>query len=190
MRHASAALLAAGLCLGLTACTRSSPAKAGAPFNACSLLQPAEIAAIVGSPIGENKSSVQNDEGFRVWQCFSQAADFNKSVVLTVTRSDPASPRGRSPKKFWERKFAQAGEDEESSAARVKGNKEEEEGHRSAPPTRVDGLGDEAFWVRSSGALYILKDDSFLRIALGSAGSEAEKIAHATALAQKALAHF
>ena len=54
---------------------------------------------------------------------------------------------------------------------------------------RFDTFGDEAFWTGNPlvGALYVLKDDSYLRISIGGAEEASVKIQKTKALAQKAL---
>ena len=60
-----------------------------------------------------------------------------------------------------------------------------------APPKKISGVGDEAFWFgsRVGGALYVLKGekDLFIRISVGGADNEETKINKSKALAQKAL---
>jgi len=53
----------------------------------------------------------------------------------------------------------------------------------------IDGIGDEAYWTagRIGGALYILKDDTFIRISVGGPDKEETKIDKSKALAEKAL---
>ena len=68
-----------------------------------------------------------------------------------------------------------------------KARNDEEE--KAAPPQKIDGLGDEAFWTgnRVGGALYVLKKDIFIRISIGGPDNEETKINKSKALAQKAL---
>ena len=66
---------------------------------------------------------------------------------------------------------------------------EEEEG---APPERVRGVGDEAFWTgsRIGGTLYVLKGNSYLRISIGGAADQPTKMKRSKVLAQKAVARL
>ena len=66
------------------------------------------------------------------------------------------------------------------------GKGEEEEG---IPPTKIDGIGEAAYWMgsRVGGALYVLKKDAFIRISVGGADTQEAKIDKSKALAQKAL---
>jgi hypothetical protein len=164
-------------------------------FNACGLLEKKEIEAIQGSPIKETKSSAGSDGGFRVSQCFYTAEEFSKSVSLAVTQSDTVSPRKRSPRKFWKETFGRYAGDEKERE-RNQEEKEnlgdqarQEEREESLPPKKIDGIGDEAYWTagRMGGALYILKDDTFIRISVGGQDKEETKIDKSKALAEKAL---
>jgi len=170
------------------------PGQAG--FDACGLIAKEEIEAIQGSPIKETKSSARSDAGFRISQCFYTAAEFSKSVSLAVTQSDPHSSAKRSPRDFWKetfgRRFAgqekeREGDQEKKESLRDQARKEERE--ESTPPKKIDGIGDEAYWIatRVAGALYVLKNDMFIRISVGGPDKEETKINKSKALAQKAL---
>jgi len=56
-------------------------------------------------------------------------------------------------------------------------------------PRPIDGLGEEAYWVGNpiSGALYVLKGNSFLRISVGGVREESARIEKSKALARAAL---
>jgi hypothetical protein len=177
----------------------ASPANqepAQAKFDACRLILKEEIEAIQGSPIKESKSSVRSDGDFRVSQCFYTAAEFNQSVSLAVTQSDSDSPTKRSPKNFWEETFGryegeikegQVDKEKKESLGGQAGSKGEED--QSAPPKKIQGVGDEAYWAanRFGAALYVLKKDIFIRISVGGPDNEETKINKSKALAQKAL---
>ena len=154
-------------------------------FNACGLLEKKEIEAIQGSPIKETKSSAGSDGGFRVSQCFYTAEEFSKSVSLGVTQKDPDHQTKRSPKDFWEETFGRFDKDKEERD-RARSEREEKE---STPPKKIEGIGDEAYWSggRLGGALYVLKNASFIRISVGGTDKEETKIAKSKALAEKAL---
>ncbi len=79
---------------------RASKESNRAQIDACRLLTKKEIEAIQGSPIKETKSSAHSDAGFLVSQCFYTAAEFARSVSLSVTQRDPSSLDGRDPKTF------------------------------------------------------------------------------------------
>lgn len=151
-------------------------------LDACSLVTKEEISAMQGSEVTDAKSSLQANKGFRVTQCFYTAKEFSKSVVITVTQRDPDHPGDRTPKDFWADSFHR----ETSKETEREGEREEEKG---ATQTRVDDIGDEAYWtgVRFGGALYVLKKDIFLRISVGGNDTEQGKIDKTKAIALKAL---
>jgi Protein of unknown function (DUF3558) len=170
-------------------------------YDPCSLITNQEIEAIEGSPLKETKPSGRSDGGLRFSQCFYTTAEFNRSVSLSVTQTDPDSPTKRSVKEYWKQTFGkyederkepeQAGDKEkkESLEEQRRGKGEEAE---SVPPKKIIGVGDEAFWIASrvGGALYVLKNDLFIRVSVGGPDPEQGKIDKCKALAQKALARL
>ena len=166
-----------------------------AKFNACELLEKNEIEAIQGSPIKETKSSTGYDGGFRVSQCFYTAEEFSKSVSLAVIHNDPISPGKPSPRDFWKETFGRdSGDAEERERNQEKKENSgdqarKEEREESIPPKKIDGIGDEAYWTgdRLGGALYVLKDNQFIRVSVGGPDKEETKIKKSKALAQTAL---
>jgi hypothetical protein len=172
----------------VTATTKQQPQD---EFDACTLITKEEIAAIQGSPVKETKSSGTSSEGLRTSQCFYNAEEFSKSVSLTVTKSDSSAPAKSSPRDFWGRTFGQLSDgphathdDKDKNAA---GGKEEEK--ESARAKKVEGVGEDAYWTgnRVGGTLYVLKDDTFLRISLGGKDDEETRINKSKALVEKAL---
>jgi hypothetical protein len=133
-----------------------------AKFDVCGLITKEEIEAVEGSALKETKSSARADGGFRVSQCFYTAAEFSRSVSLSVTQTDPDSQAKRSPKNFWKETFgryeggAKEGEGDkekkESLREQQRGKGEEE---RSRPPKKIEGIGEGAYWMgyRFGGAL-------------------------------------
>jgi len=132
--------------------------------DACQLLTKQEVAAVQGEPFSSVRLTTRDGRS----QCFYQLPQFVNSISLDVI-----SGSGR---EFWEKNF----EGEE---------REEEEEENKTPPKRITGVGDEAFWVgsRTAGSLYVLHKKSVLRVSIGGAGTEAEKIARSKRLAAKAL---
>ena len=152
-------------------------------IDPCGLISAEEVRAIQGSPIKDVKPSEQSDGSFRIAQCFYNAETFNRSVSLAVTQSDPASDKARNPKDFWKDTFG-----------RYEGEVKEEKGdeEKGRPPKKLEGIGDDAYWTanRMGGALYVLKNDVFIRISVGGPESEDAKINRCKALAEKALSHL
>ena len=68
----------------------------------------------------------------------------------------------------------------------------EQEQEKGQPPKKLEGIGDDAYWTanRMGGALYVLKNDVFIRISVGGPESEDAKINRCKALAEKALSHL
>jgi hypothetical protein len=176
--------------------------------DACALLTSKEIELVQGEPLKETKLSGTAEGGFVVSQCFYTLPTFTNSISLSVTQKGEAVG-ARDPKEFWRETFKR-GEEREKEREREKrggekgrdrekerekerelqkaqGRGEEEE--ESAPPKKVPGIGDEAFWMgsRVGGALYVLKGNSYVRVSVGGAGDEASKIRKTKALAQKAI---
>jgi len=93
------------------------------------------------------------------------------SIVLTVTRK---AEGGVDPSQSWREIFHR-----EESARKKEAKEEEKE------PLQVVGVGDEAFWTgnRVGGALYVLKGNCYIRISVGGAGDQAQKIENSKKLA-------
>ena len=143
-----------------------------APDNfACSLLTKEETQAVQGEPFKETKPSENSAAGLSVSQCYFELPTPVNSIVLTVTRK---AEGGRDPSQSWREIFHR----EES--ARKKEDKEEEK-----EPLKVEGVGEEAFWTgnRVGGALYVLKGNCYIRISVGGAGDQAQKIENSKKLA-------
>ena len=151
----------------LLAAAHASARPAEAARDACQLLTKQEVAAVQGQPFSNAKLTTRGDRS----QCFYELPQFVDSVSLDVIRGT-----GR---QFWEKTFEDEGEERE----------EAEEHETKSAPKRVEGVGDEAYWVgtRAAGSLYVLHKKSVLRVSVGGAGTEAEKIARSKRLAAKAL---
>ena len=154
-------------------------------IDACNLLTCAEIESIQNEAVKETRHSGSSQGGFSVSQCFFTLPTFTKSISLQLTqRADGAG--GRDPREFWRDTFHRDGESEKERERDKKAREEEEEGE-AAPPLQVAGVGDEAFWVASrvGGALYVLKGDRYVRVAIGGTGSRNDQIQKSKNLAQK-----
>lgn len=157
---------------------RTALARGG--FDACTTLTRDEIQAVQGEPFKDTKSSQKSASGISISQCYFELPQAVNSVVVTVTQKSDG-PDGRDPAKNWEHIFHRT-----ESAEKEKEKEEEGEGKE---PEKVEGIGDEAFWTgsRVGGALYVLKGNSYIRISVGGAGDQAEKIRKSKALAQSVL---
>jgi len=176
-------LCSLALFLGFAGCKKSEPA-ALAKVDACSLLTNAEIQSVQGSAIVETKGNEHSDAGLRMSQCYFSAEQSSKSVSLMVTQIDPENRGQRTPKDFWKETFGRGSVRE----AEHEGEKEEEE-HETALPTKIEGIGDEAYWVgsRVGGALYAIKRATFIRISVGGPDTQDVKINKSKKLAVQAL---
>jgi hypothetical protein len=198
---------AAGQPAGAGGASAAGQSNAGASkdVDACALLTSEEIKSVQGEAVRETKPSRRDDASMHVSQCFFTTATFNKSVSLEVT----TSADGRSARRFWDERFGRAreesgkGEKEREREKREREKKERdadkkkegargEEDEEGALPAPVKGLGDEAYWAASrvNGTLYARRGDSFVRVSIGGAGSDTERLSKAKALAQKALARL
>src|SRR5258705_4372095 len=162
--------------------TTSGATTARGKTDACALLTSQEIRSVQGEPLKETKASGGAEKGFSISQCFFTLPTFNNSISLVVTQKGDGAA-GRDPKEFWEATFDKESEGERESARDKKSAKErekekardknrEEEAEEAAPPQKIAGVGDEAFWTgsRVGGALYVLKGSTYLRVSVGGAG--------------------
>jgi hypothetical protein len=178
----------------------NSQATAGT-LDACSLLKNEEIEAIQGSHIKEAKNSQSPGSNLQTAQCFYLAEEFSKSVSLSVTRAVSGSSNKTSVSDFWKQRFVNAEKHEEKERDEkeregdrekkesLRQQREEREEKEGGSVTKIEGLGDEAFWsgTRVGGALYVLKNQAFVRISLGGADTNEVRIEKAKKLAAKAL---
>lgn len=148
-------------------------------IDACSLLTSQEIEGIQGAPLKDTKPSANAQGGLTVSQCYFLLPVAADSIVLTVTQKADGS-NSSDPKQSWEKIFHG---DKEAESAR------EEEESKSAPPEKVAGLGDEAFWAprRFGGTIYVLKGNVYISISVGGSGEQATKLQKSKALAENAL---
>jgi len=179
------------------ATTAATPGK----IDACSLITRAEIESAQGEQVTEARSTTVSHSRFAISQCYYTVAPAVKSVSLELTQRASGQSGSTSPREFWEERFERAAREKERKGERQGNSKrdtdkvggreesEEEEEEGGSPPVRVTGVGDEAFWVgnRKVGALYVLKDDSILRISIGGPEAESIKIEKMKALAQLAV---
>ena len=142
---------------------------------ACTLLTPDEAQAVQGEPFKSTKPSERVAAGLIVSQCYFETPTPVNSIVVTVTRK---AEGGRDPSDSWREIFHR------EEAARKK-----EEGEEEKKPLEVAGLGDEAFWTgtRIGGALYVLKGNCYIRISVGGAGDQQQKIDNSKKLAESVL---
>lgn len=175
----------------------ASTATGSKTTDPCALLTSDDIKAVQGEGIKETKATQHNEGNFTISQCFYTTATFTQSVSLEVTQRNPNVPGKEGPREFWTEHFRRnAEQDKEHERDKRKSDRDRgeqrgagEEEEESAPPKRVAGIGEEAYYVgnRINGALYVLKKDSFLRISIGGKDDETSRINKSKLLAQKAL---
>jgi len=153
--------------------------------DVCSLVTTQELESIEETPMGEAKSSKQSDGVFLVSQCFYTAHESSKSVNVALVQHDTKQPNARNPKDFWKDKF---GVYQGDAKQRTETTKTEETEQGSAPK-KIDGLGDDAYWVtnRFGGVLYVLKGDVFMSIGIGGTADQESKLQKSKLIAEKAL---
>ena len=149
--------------------------------DACALLTGEEIEAVQGSRITESKKTERAEGGFRISQCYFAAEQTSQSVSLVVTQSDPDNPVRRTPKDYWKDTF--------TGHAVSKEREREGEERESTAPVKIEGVGDDAYWLgnRVGGALYAIKKKTFIRLSLGGPDDQTTKIDKSKTLARKAL---
>jgi hypothetical protein len=196
------------LLFSLTSCKRSvSPISSTPPspsralqlhkIEGCSLITREEVGAVQATTVTDTKSSETTDGNHLITQCYYATTGLNLSVSIAITQPDPANPMSRSARETWEQTFgpfdqghaAEAKAKEEKTKENERGREEEEQ---KRAPTKIGGVGEEAFWVgnRFGGALYALKGDVFIRISVGGADKEETKLEKSKNLAQKALSRL
>ena len=152
--------------------------------DACSLISKEEIESVQAcASEGDEEQRTLRRTSSGSAQCFYTAAEFSKSVNLALVQSDPNQQTKRSPKDFWKEKFDPYQNEEPKTKSWRR------EGRKSTAPKKIDGLGDDAYWVsnRFGGMLYVLKGDAFVSIGLGGTDDEDTKLQKSKALAAKAL---
>ena len=174
---------------------RAAAALVHSKIDACALLSSDDLKAVQGEAYKDAQRSDRQDGEFIVAQCYYAMPTTANSVVLNVTTAKD-EPGARTPKAFWEQTFGgdeekeRKGErDKEKAKDAPRERGEEGEAKEASAPKKVNGLGDEAFWIGSpiGGALYVLKNDLSFRISVGGAGDQNSKLNKSKTLAQKVL---
>ena len=168
--------------------------RAETKFDACAVISKSEIETVQGETVKEAKSSSRISGSLMVSQCFYQLATYSKSVSLEITQNNPDNQKKYNLRDFWKQKFntrtiadddREPEHDRDSRSAEKKADEKES----SNQPQAVQKLGDAAFRVgnRITGALYVLRKNTIIRISIGGAEDEATKMKKLRILAQKAL---
>lgn len=146
----------------------------------CMLLTAADVQKVQGAPLVEATKSIQTQGKVTVAQCFYRVEEGVRSVTLELTSA--GSPHATH--ELWERQFEPGGEREERDR--------EEESGKELHGIEVHGVGDDALWSgnRVSGVLYVRTRDAILRISIGGAGKQQEKMEKAMELGRRAVARM
>lgn len=156
--------------------------------DACAMLTRADVQKIQGDAVQETKPSTPPAGGLIMSQCLFRTANPSKSVSVAM-----ALPGSTSPRAFWHKQFPStkpsAEDAEEKNRATGSKHEKKEEEEESTRPRTIQGIGEQAYWVGSpmTGALYVLKGDTFLRISVGGVREESARIEKSIALARLAL---
>jgi len=173
---------------GSSVAATSSPGATtpAAKVDACSLLTSADIQAVQGEDLKTTKASQQSGGNLLIDICYYELPTPANSISLALAQPDPQK-RG-SVKEFWENTFGEA----ERGGRKEKDREGEGEIEEGAPPRKIGGLGEEAFWFSSpiGGVLYVLKGDHYIRISVGGKGNSEAKLNKSKTLAKKALARL
>jgi hypothetical protein len=199
--------------------TPPAQAASAVPRSAtCALLSNEEIESVQGEPPADAQGSEHLSGALVTSQCFYRLPTFNKSINIEVTR--PATgASANAVAEFWRKTFSRdAAEGRERERERKeKGEREREHelereraaggtregGHpeerereegdeEAAPPRRVAGIGDAAYWIggHDSAALSVLRKDAIIRLSVGGAEDDDARLEKSKALAKKILRHF
>ncbi len=156
--------------------------------DACILLTSAEVEAVQGESVSETKTSAQPNGEMLVTECVFRTTTFAKSVSLALATPSSTKPSALTPRKFWQKQFHARDMEEDEIHAAGKGAKkpESEDDEEARKPRRIEGLGEEAYWVGTpiTGALYVLQGDNFVRISVGGVHEESVRIEKSKVLAR------
>lgn len=147
-------------------------------IDACALLSGEEIKSVQGAAPANTRPGGKSDGRFSVSQCYFALPVVTDSITLRVVQRASGAD-GQDPKKAWQETFHNG----TASAAGTARRK------RARQPQKVEGLGEEALWLGNlkSGGLYVLKGNSYIRIAVGGPDDLETKIKKASALAAMVL---
>jgi hypothetical protein len=165
----------------------SSPATATGKVDACTLLTSDDIKAVQGETLKTTKPSQQAGHEFVIDICYYELPTPSNSISLSLAEPNP--DKKDSVREFWENTFGDSEHGRKEKEREREGEGEIEEG---APPRKIAGLGQEAFWFSSpiGGVLYVLKGNHYIRISVGGKGTSEAKLNKSKALAKKALARL
>lgn len=167
------------------------PASVNGNVSVCALLTSKEIEAMQGEPVKESRSTLQLAGGMNLLQCVFHTPTAAKSVSLEVATVNHSNSSAATPRKFWRNQFYASGlrEKEAPTDAKPAGGLTIESQNEERKPQRIEGVGEEAYWVGNpvTGILYVLQGDVFLRLSIGGIREESARLEKSKALARAAI---
>jgi len=161
----------------------AAPSPTAAPVDArvvdaCSLLTSEEIESILGEQPRAMTPQMPQSSGELISQCYFALPTASNSISLRVLQGG-TEPGARKAKPLWAETFSKG-----TSLMRGTG--------KTGAPRKIDGLGEEAFWVGNDiiGALSVLEGDRYVTISVGGAGGESAKIEKCSAIARIVLSRL
>ena len=156
-------------------------------FDVCGLLSKEDIQTVLQVSISETKAVGGADGPILISQCFYMTAPATPIVTLAVTSNKPGYSAEKSIREHWKEMFSPDAEREKEERVEKSLEREsEKKEHPKFPPRQVEGLGQQAYWAQ--GTLFILNDDSVIRLSLGGTDDEEARLAKAKTLGQKGTA--
>ncbi|HYW69922.1 MAG TPA: hypothetical protein VE961_02735 [Pyrinomonadaceae bacterium] len=176
---------------------RPSAAPVRSKIDVCSLLSRDDLKAVQGEAYKDAQRSDRPEGEYVVGQCYYAMPTSANAVVINVTTAKD-EPGARSPKVLWGQAFGSDEDKEreghnererENEKAKEPLDRAEEGEAKEAAPERIRDLGQAAYWVANpiGGALYVLKNDLFVRISVGGSGDQKAKLNKSKTLAQTIL---
>lgn len=129
-------------------------------LDVCALLPEGRVKAVFGEEVTDTRKISEFENGLEISQCYFVLATPGNYINLRVVRKGEGD-RARNPREVWQESFDATNLEKAAQSRRR--------------PQPIKDLGDAAFWMgdAKTGALYILKGNSYVRIALGQSGGEA-----------------
>ena len=172
---------------------RVTPPRAnnGRVLEACSLITKEEVGFIQGATILDTKSSESRDGAYVVSLCYYSSREPNLSVSVALTQASSDGSVKSNPRDYWKQTFEDAKEQADPKPVPGKTGEREQE-RESAPPRKIEGIGEDAYWLGNAvgGAFYVLQKDLIVRVSVGGPSDEEAKISKSKMIAQKILSRL
>lgn len=153
------------------------PGEWGSPhFDVCALLPKEEIETVQHAVVKDVQGAGRPDAHYLISQCVYTTEPPSKSVVVSISESNPDSALRLTSKQAWDLTLSRYAK---------RGTEGEE---KFSPPRKIEGVGEDAYWM--AGAIYVLQNNLMLRISVGGPGSEEEKVRSCKILVHGALSRL